>query len=314
MKRSVIILFFLFSQFIKAQDVHYSQFEKTKLLINSSLISSQEEDYEIQLQRRSQWSSITIPFNTFSLSFTLKEVYKTLSLGGTILNDVAGDSHFSTDAFLFSVGNSVISKNNLFAFSVQTGFSQRSINYDRLIFFENEGLENLSFSFFDFGIGISNYKKIDSSFAFLIGLSSYHLNKPKQSLTSNDEVVLTPKYIIHSNTYININSKTEIIPAMYTSLQGQQQEFVIGSGGSYRLNSETRLKTGIYTRMKDAIFITLGMQKENLEVIISYDINTSTLANASDSMGGIEFSISYGWSRIKENKKESLEIICPKYL
>ena len=72
MTRSFIILFFLFSQFIEAQDVHYSQFEKTKSLINPSLISSQEEDYEIQLQRRSQWSSITIPFNTFSLSFTFQ--------------------------------------------------------------------------------------------------------------------------------------------------------------------------------------------------------------------------------------------------
>ena len=64
---------------------------------------------------------------------------------------------------------------------------------------------------------------------------------------------------------------------------------------------------------EDAFFITLGMKKENLEAIISYDINTSTLANASGFMGGFEFSISYGWSVFKENKEKKQEV-CPKYL
>ena len=94
MIRICIIAIFLFSEFIQAQDVHYSQFDKTKSLINPSLIANQNEDYELQVQRRSQWASVTVPFNTFSFAFNAKEVYKTFSVGATILNDVAGDSHF----------------------------------------------------------------------------------------------------------------------------------------------------------------------------------------------------------------------------
>ena len=60
-------------------------------------------------------------------------------------------------------------------------------------------------------------------------------------------------------------------------------------------------------------FLTLGLQKSDLEAMVSYDINTSSLANASSSMGGFEFSISYAWDVVKE-KQEVKQKICPKYL
>lgn len=313
MIRMCIIVLVFFSELIQAQDVHYSQFDKTKSLVNPSLIANQNEEYEIQLQRRTQWSSVTIPFNTFSLSFNAKEIYKTFSLGATILNDVAGDSHFSTDGLALSIVNSVKTKENLFAISLQGALYQRSVNYSNLIFLENEELENTKFSFFDIGLGISNYKILDRNSALLIGISSYHLNKPKQSLVLNDKVVLTPKYILHSTYYTRLTSKIHVSPALYVSLQNQDKEVIIGSGATYKLNEEVDLKSGVYSRIQDAFFVTLGMQKANLEAIISYDINTSTLTNASNFMGGAEFSISYSWSIAKE-KKELQQKICPKYL
>jgi len=106
MTRACIIAVFLLSEFITAQDIHYSQFDKTKSIVNPSLIANQKKDYEIQLQRRSQWSSVTVPFNTFSFSFNAKQIYKTFSLGGTILNDVAGDSRFLTNGLSLSLVNS----------------------------------------------------------------------------------------------------------------------------------------------------------------------------------------------------------------
>ena len=313
MIRICVIALFLGSKFIYAQDVHYSQFDKTKSLANPSLIANQNMDYEIQLQRRSQWSSITTPFNTFSLSFNAKEIYRNLSVGATILNDVAGDSHFSTDGLALSLVNSVNTKEGSLAISLQTALYQRSVNYDNLIFLENEELQNTKFSFFDIGLGASHYKRLENNSALLVGISSYHLNKPKQSLVSNDQVVLSPKYILHSAYYTSVGPKIEISPTFYASSQSQDKEFIIGSGLTYILNEEVNLKSGIYSRIKDAFFVTLGMQKANLEAIISYDINVSTLANASNSMGGFEFSISYGWNIIKE-KKEVKQKICPKYL
>ena len=313
MIRICIIGLICFSELIQGQDVHYSQFDKTKSLVNPSLIANQNEDYEIQLQRRTQWSSVTIPFNTFSFSFNAKEVYKTFSAGATILNDVAGDSRFSTDGLALSIVNSVNTKKNLLAISLQGAIYQRSVNYSDLIFLENEELQNAKFSFLDIGLGISNYKRLNRNSALLIGISSYHLNKPKQSLISNEKVVLTQKYILHSAYYTRLSPKIQVSPALYISSQSQDEEFIIGSGVTYKLNDEVNLKSGAYSRVTDAFFITLGIQKANLEAIISYDINTSTLVNASNFMGAAEFSISYGWS-INKEKKEVKQKTCPKYL
>lgn len=313
MIRGIIGLVVLCSGFIQAQDVHYSQFDKTTSLLNPSLIANQNEDYEIQLQRRSQWSSVTTPFNTFSASFNARDIYKSLSSGVTILNDVAGDSYFSTNGISFSVAKSLKINKNLFSFGAQASLYQRSINYDGLVFLQNEQFDITNFSFFDFGLGVSNYKRVGIKSALLLGLSSFHLNRPNQSLGLNDKVFLSPKHLIHVSYYHMINSKIDITPTAYASLQNHDSEFIIGSGVTYKINNKFNLISGVYSRIKDAIFITIGMKNKNLSAVFSYDINISSLASASNWMGGSEFSIIYKWSVYKQ-KNEKKTKICPKYL
>lgn len=314
MIRVYAVLLVLFTEFVKAQDIHYSQFDQTKSLINPALIFNQTEDYQIQLQRRSQWASVTKPFNTFSLSFNAKNIYKTFAAGTTILNDKAGDSHFLTKGVIFSLANSVFnSKGNVFSIGLQGSFYQRTINYDGLIFLEPEYFQISKVNFFDIGLGLSNYKELADKSAFLLGASVYHLNRPRQSFLLDRQVFLFPKYIVHSVYYVDLNSKINFSPAVYFSSQSQDNELIMGSGLTYKLSNQVDLQSGIYTRIKDSFIITLGMQKSNFEAMISYDINTSTLVNASNHMGAFEFSISYSWSVAKE-KQELKNIICPKYL
>ena len=303
----------VFSITARPQDIHYSQFEKTRSLINPSLVANQNQDYEIQIQRRSQWSTVSIPFNTFSLSFNAKQLYKSLSAGATVLKDAAGDSDFSTSGLALSFSNSINTEDNSFSFGFQMAGYQRSLNYDRLFFLQSEQLDNTSFSFFDVAIGLSNYKQIDENTGFLVGISSYHLNKPKQSLMLNDNVVLAPKQILHATYYSKLYSKINISPTLYFSSQSQDREFVVGSGIDYQIKEGIALQTGLYSRIKDAIFLKIGIEKENLELLVSYDINTSSLSEASNYMGAFEFSIRYGWEIIKETRKINPEI-CPKYL
>ena len=85
-----------------SQDVHFSQFNETKALINPALIGFQDGDYKVQLQSRSQWQSVSVPFNTFSLSFEAKNIIKDLSFGLQILDDIAGDSRFKTNGLTSS--------------------------------------------------------------------------------------------------------------------------------------------------------------------------------------------------------------------
>ena len=313
MRISCIVIIIFYSKVLLAQDVHYSLFDKTKSLLNPSLLAYQTNQYELQLQRRSQWSSVTIPFNTFSLSFNAKDIYKNISAGATVLNDLAGDSYFSTDGISFSLANRFTAQENFLSASLQVGLYQRSVNYDNLIFLENEILENSDFLFFDLGVGFSNYKTLNPNAAILLGFSLFHLNKPEQSLTINNTSTLNPKYALHSTYYNKLNSKIDMSPTFYISSQGKEREIVIGSGIAYKLNNTTNLMSGLYSRINDAFFFTLGLQKSDLEAVISYDINTSSLSNASNHMGGVEFSISYVWDIVKL-PKEIKERDCPKYL
>ena len=146
-----------------------------------------------------------------------------------------------------------------------------------------------------------------------MGIASYHLNKPNQSLNYDENVVLNPKHVFYIQYYRSINDPINLFPKLYTSIQKQDREFLLGSDITYKINNNFDLVSGVYRRVKDAFLINLGLKKENLEVIFSYDINTSTLANASNTIGGVEFSITYGWSIIKE-RKELKKTRCPKYL
>ena len=68
----------------------------------------------------------------------------------TILNDVAGDSRFSTNGVSFSLAPSFIFKKSIIGIGIQGGVYQRAINYNNLIFLEDEYLERMKFSFLDF--------------------------------------------------------------------------------------------------------------------------------------------------------------------
>ena len=129
-----LILLFI-SSLIKAQDVHFSQFDKTKSLFNPAIIAHQSDDYQLQLQRRSQWSSVTVPFNTFALSLVAKDLYKDLSAAVTLLNDVAGDSYFSTDGLNFSLSKTFYKKDNFISIGLISFVVITSPNSEKLDLF-----------------------------------------------------------------------------------------------------------------------------------------------------------------------------------
>lgn len=313
MRNSIVFFCILFSSTILAQDVHFSQFHFSKSTTNPSLMHYQENDYEMNLQRRSQWSSVTTPFKTLLISFNAKNLYKNISIGATLLNDEAGDAYFSTDGISLLISRSLKVKNRIFAIGIQTALYNRSLNYDELIFSEDEFLDFRNFSFIDFSIGFSEIFKISNNSKLINGFSAYHLNKPRQSFYSAKRVNLSPKYILHSTYSKILSNNIELQPAIYFSNNDSESELIIGSGVVYRLNKKLNLKSGFYNRTNDAVFFTLGIQNENIQAVISYDINTSSLSNASNSFGGLEFVISYGWN-IKKNIKKITPLICPNYL
>ena len=72
------------------------------------------------------------------------------------------------------------------------------------------------------------------------------------------------------------------------------------------------LNTGIYARSTDAIWALVGVDYNQLQFNVSYDINLSALNKASRYNGGIEMSVIYILSRVKKINKPGA--VCPAFL
>lgn len=318
MIRFVVILFFFLSYNSLAQDVHFSQFNETKALINPALVGYQDGDYKIQAQRRSQWGSVTVPFNTFSISLEVKNIIKNLSFGVQLLNDIAGDSHFKTNGvtLLLSHNTKVNSSNNI-SFGVLAGTYQRSIDYSTLVFNETENIPNNNIDFFDVAIGFAHEIELNISSTLISGVSLFHLNKPNQTLIGSENIQLPVNSKLHTSLIYYFNKKFQIKPTIYYSEQGESREFIAGSFFNYVLNNSSAemivLRAGIFNRKNDAIITEFGIKIDNFDTMVSYDTNISSLNTASDYKGGFEFSIAYQWSVLKSVKSNEIKV-CPKYL
>ena len=304
--RLIFILFCLFNTAI-AQDFNNSQLSKSQALVNPALINRNVNDYEIQIHRRSQWYTVTRPFNTIVFSYTQKQALKNTSLGLNIINDIAGDSRFSTDGVYLALANNIKINDDNLSLGIQGSMFQKSLNYDELFFLEEESFYNNTISFFDMNIGAAFMTS-----NFIASASIYHLNKPNQTFSSTKQEKLEHKHVIYFSYIEPYNSKLILYPELYYFQQQENRSFVLGTNISYKINN-TDLKLGVYNRYGDAFFVNLGIIKDNLELLLSYDVNTSSLYAASNRVGAFEFSITYGW-----NKKKLLDpkknVVCPKYI
>jgi hypothetical protein len=187
--------------------------------------------------------------------------------------------------------------------------------FDDLVFNDPENFSNLNFIFPDVAIGIANFYTINKKTALESGIAFYHINKPKQSLTTNDAIRLHQKMNIHTALNYAYTDNLSIQPKLVFSNQYTDKEFLLGCDVNYLLEGEqdVLLKSGIADRLNDAVILYFGAEIEGLSCVVSYDVNTSSLTNASNNKGGFEFSLVYVWG-IKHKEKIVEPKQCPKYL
>ena len=316
MRNIALILVLFFSMNAWAQDVHFSQFKVSSFLLNPALVGAQNNDYKASLQRKSQWASVSVPFNTLCISLERKDILPSHNIGVQFLNDIAGDSRFKTTGINLGYAKKVsVTADNLFSFGAGLGIFQRSVVFDDLVFNDPENFSNLNFIFPDVAIGIANFYALNKQAILESGIAFYHINKPKQSLTDNDAIRLQQKMNTHLAVNYAYTDNLSIQPKLLFAKQDTDKEFLLGCDVNYLLEGEQDilLKSGIADRLNDAVILYFGAEIEGLSCVVSYDVNTSSLTNASNNKGGFEFALVYQW-KSKKKKKIVEQKICPKYL
>ena len=272
-----------------------------------------ENDNRFSMQRKSQWNSVSVPFSSFSTSFERKNIYKDFNFGVSFVNDKSGSSNLTLNQLNVALSKKFdVLKVNSFSVGLLAAFGQKSIDYSDLIFEENENFITNNFIFPDLGFGMNYQTNPHQILSYNFGISSYHLNSPNNSFNEDEISKLPIKNNINFGVNYRLSKKTRIISEVIYTNQSSQKEILIGLRPVIKLD-EIYLFPLMYYRINDAAIVGFGMEKDNIQANISYDINTSDLTQASKYRSGFEFSVIYVWKK-KDKKIEIIEQKCPKYL
>ncbi len=328
MKRILIIaLIGGFTLTTYAQDIHYSQFYNTPLIVNPALTGVFGEDQRAMIIYRNQYSTVATPYTTYGASFDTRIMEKnrggfSLGTGLAINRDVAGDAKFGfTNVLLSLSGIIALNQNQFLTIGAQGGFEQRSINNADLVWDSqydgtgyNSGLSSQETSNYNQGFGAADintgiawiYSKSNKTivandvFSIKLGVAYQHLSQQKLNY-GNTTDALYSKYLLHGESNLSIkNTNYSFKPSFVYQKQGPSQELLIGTLIRYTfghdskytgLLNQTALLIGIHTRIGDAFIPSVGYEIANWQLMFSYDANVSSLTTASNGVGGFEITL-----------------------
>ncbi|MFH0894958.1 MAG: PorP/SprF family type IX secretion system membrane protein [Bacteroidota bacterium] len=315
------------STYIQAQDVHFSQFDMTPMLMSPAQTCDREYLRAI-LNYKNQWSSVADAYKSYNFSYDMilskrKGIRGFSAIGANILSDNSGDSKMKT--FMASLAYSYhvfLSEKSTLGGGVGGSYNQRSINtdaltwgsqYDGMAFDPStpsgEALSAPSFSFFDVAGGIhwrynknEKYMTGNDQLSLNAGISAFHLTRPRYSFCGTDERLYIRK-VAYANGLIGIsNTKSSLMPAFAISMQGKSNEILLGLLYKYQFQEDSRytgfikasaISFGGYYRNRDAVIARLMYEFSQYSIGISYDINVSGLKTASNGLGGIEIALRF---------------------
>jgi type IX secretion system PorP/SprF family membrane protein len=309
-------LIFLFGiQSSMAQDIHFSQFMSSPMNLNPAQTGNFDGAYRFTGNARRQWSSVTIPYQTFGLAVDARNFLRAKNVGAgiSLYNDKTGDSHFSTLQLNGALSYMIkLNKDStqFLSLGVQSGITQRKIDYSNLSYdnqFDGyiynkdipsiEQYQNGGRLYANLNAGINWIYNIKERTNLSAGVSLYNITRPRQSFFNNDQIRLDRRLNFNIGSQLKMSEKVDLLPAVLLMGQGTYREFIVGTSVKYILNPKRTNYRAVYAggwaRTRDAGFVSIGMDYDNWYVGLSYDINYSNLRPASNGRGGFELAVIY---------------------
>ena len=310
-----------------SQDIHFSQFDLAPLQQNPALAGALY-GVEANINYKDQWRTIGAPYKTFAVGYDMRLTKKQnpngfLALGGHLFSDKAGDSNMGTTQGNISLAYHVrLNKYNLLGAAIQPGFFQRSVDFNGLqwgnqfdgmnynqFLSSGEMQGSQSFTKYDLGTGmVWSYNNTggdihvtdNHDLNFHAGFSVFHLTRAKYSFLNSGEK-LYMKFVVHGGGVMSIgDTKMAFCPSFFYYRQGPAQEIYFGGMFRTLLTQDSKftgfknasaIYFGGYYRTRDAITLRLMYEYAGWGFGVSYDVNTSSLKDATNTRGGLELAL-----------------------
>ncbi|MES2701123.1 MAG: PorP/SprF family type IX secretion system membrane protein [Bacteroidota bacterium] len=320
-------------------DIHFSQFYETSILRNPALTGVFANDFKVGAYYRSQWSSISHPFQTFlasgearvSLSKNSEDFF---SFGILSYADRAGSVDQKINTFYPAVNynKSINPEHNTYlSVGFTGGYMQYSFEPGKATFNNQylngqfdphnptmENITNATMSMWDLGAGV-NYNTSsgeNNNITYMVGVSGYHFTQPKFSYSPNVDLKQNMRW--NANAAASFSASDNFVFQLQGNYarQGKFQEIMIGGMVNWiRLTKGTEpeftISAGAFLRYNDAVIPVLKMKYKNVAVATSYDVNISTLKQASKMDGGYEITVfvsgNFSYKGIMK------KTVCPKF-
>lgn len=327
MKHLIIITLFICGNYT-AQDFHFSQFNKTQLLLNPARTGFCDGYERFAVHHRSQWIGSGTQFFTtaataeMTLGKEFNELLPYLGLGVHFLNDVGGLSKISTTTGGLNLSGILpINYLNSFSAGIQVAYANRSADLSRLTYpsqwsgtqydpsiisgeidqFNSVGYVDASAGVF-YRYGKNQTKVIrEKDLSFEIGLSAFHLNRPKMRYNTGTQEPIDIKLIGMANVYFTVTEITGLEFNVMQAMQGKHLETNLGFFMKNRFNDASRSTShshdsfigyGFYVRTSGMIIPAIQFDWRDFQFGFSYDVMVSRMRKAYPG-GSFELTLSY---------------------
>lgn len=301
---------------VDAQDPQYSQYFSSPLSLNPAFTGYYDGVHRLATNFRNQWLGAGNPFTTTSVSFDTKLLKNTLDksmlgVGLLLINDRTSNGAYSSNyASLSAAYHQSLDEEGYqhLAIGFQGSMGTRMLDYNRISFnsqFSSRGFD-LSLpntedfitqraAYNDLNVGLMyNYLK-DRKRIFL-GASVYHINQPTMTFLGNDAYTLPRRITAQGGSSFLLGSKGELYLSALYMKQGEVSNSVIGMAYGVNVqesNDENVFYVGLFYRHKDAIYPYVGYLFNDLQIGLSYDINTTGIQVSNRRNRSFEISIRY---------------------
>ncbi|HXH17970.1 MAG TPA: PorP/SprF family type IX secretion system membrane protein [Chitinophagales bacterium] len=322
-----------------SQDIHFSQFYASPLTLNPAITGRMNGDYRLAAIYRGQWKSVTsdpsfTPYATPAASFDIPFIFgkkrnQALGAGILLVNDITNNKRLNTLHALVSVSYIKVLDNNFnhqLSIGLQGGIQQSSIKTSEFVF-ESQlttpgnpladpiANANDSKTIPDINAGVLYSGRVIKKLTLFTGFSLFHIGEPNQSFFNNGESKLPMRYVVHGGLDWGITGRLSLLPGVIFMAQEEAREINFGTNlgieVSEKPGKEATLYAGGWYRWDDAVIPMLGVELlKRFRVGLSYDVNISSLSDATNSKGGFEVSLIYVGRIVRLNEAN---LFCPRF-
>lgn len=300
-----------FSVKIAAQDLHYSQFYLNPLHLNPAQTGIFRGDFRAAGLYRSQWSSVPVPYNTFSAAVdwkTIKRDLNLLSVGFQMQHDRAGDAALTwTQVGAMASVAHAVGKNQAISAGAGLAFVQRAFDISKLKF-RNQWAGDLfdaalpTGENFDKNSGLAptlsaglnwHYEPANTRTRLDAGIGAFHLNQPKINFRDDAAQHLPMRLTLMLNGALQTGEFTDFVAFGAAQQMSKAREILAGGGVRRVLSQDVAVQFTLATRIGDAIIPAFQVEWLNWTAGLSYDWNISDFDIATGGRGGFEVAVVY---------------------